>query len=741
MRRNMLNYLGNIEFRTLALVTSFALFGAACGGNNATTTEDMGGTSSTDMPATGGDMGGGEEEMTSPVGSAVLKFKPTFGSNFPNQIPASWRTGLGVQNQGDAPVVLMLCDVNDTRCESPVKVVEVKPDKIVQNSFGPDITMSDLPEGEFLAMIFLDSELSRERGLGWSQTPSQTGETAWGGHVSEFDVMMSDPDEDPAAGSNPEPTPVKVTLSADTPVDLGTIRLAHFHERRMDPVPESESGAIAVVTENGLRMIELDSFSVADAGGGYYDYYLVDGQGNDLAAEGSICGMVKGAGDVIYIMYEGGTGAGFAVPFDVKTRQQIGGGNLIQFDGSGTPCQGVYHENKGVGYLYAINIGASGAAVGGSGLWYADLSKGFDEGDIAATYMGRDEDVLLDVGINAIAAYESTLYLSITPDETDNGKAPADSLGNHSVFLGKIGEGGRPSFSSGGEYDFWVAMPTKDGVTRPDGNIACTVSSSDGGTTAGLARASFHDGRELLFVGGCSSIAAYDLGAKERVDLAPDNARTMDLDATLFGHAYTRFATSPDGDILYVLPQYKSQFHFYFQMGLSEDDRQTFNRYMVLPLALDQGDVPALHPDFKGENVDGHEGLTNIGNASTPAEDPGIDVNQGHYKRYIMSWAPSLAGSIDQDLPTGPSITASRKSLWIRASGVSGVSGFSKGSNLMSYSIAEKQAHLWPHNKGSQDWSFYQPWQGANTTESPYGFDLTPETDNYLATYGVLFVE
>ena len=675
-------------------------------------------------------------------GKASMTFKATFGSNFGNQLPSSWRAPLALSSDGDGPLVVMLCEEADATCEAPVKVVEVMTDKPVQGSFGPDITVTDLPEGDFNVMVFLDSERSRTRGFSWEETPAKTKEKAWGGYVSEFDIMMSAPDESPSADLNPAPAPVKVTLAADAPAELGTIRMAHFHERRIDPVPVPEAGVIAVVTETGLRIIDLETFEVADAGAGFRDYFLTDAQGNDLSNKGSICGMIQAEEAVIYVLYAGGDGAGFAVPFDVSTRQQLGDGHVVKFPGSGSPCQGIYHKTDAGEYLYAINIGASGIAQGDSGMWYANLSGGFGE-DIDGVALTKNDDDLYEVGFNAIAAHGDKLYATATPQDEDSTHVPADTVGQHTIFIADIQENGALSFKSGEDYTYWTPMPSRDGVVAATGNVDCVTPDRNGGSFAGMYKAEFHDGRPLLFLGGCSNIAVFDLDAGEQVDVSPANPRTKTIDATLFGHGYTRFALSPDKDVLYVLPQYKSQFHFYFAKDNDDTSRQTFNRYMILPLALDQGDAPALHPDFAGENIDNHEGGTNIGDKVTPAEDPGIDINAGHLTRYQVNWSGSLAGSTNQSgsIPTGPSIAAGRNTIWLRGSGVPGNSGLAKGSNLMTYSVKERRAHLWGHNQNGRMWDWYHVWQAGNETDAPFGYDLTPENDGYLATYGLLYVD
>ena len=740
---------------SLSLVTAScaSLLMLGCGSNNAENNADDNSSASNSQTATPSNNATPSNTQpnstTTPVGKASLLFKPTYGSNFANQLPPSWRAPLAVpQRAEDSPLVVMLCASSDDTCEDPLEVVEVQlADRApVQGSFGPDVQVDGLPEGEYNVMIFLDSEDSRARGLGWESTPARNVETAWGGHVSEFDVMMSDPSVSPSADLNPPPMPVRVMLSAAAPVDLGKLRLGHFHERRMDPVPQPENGAIAVVTEAGLRMIDLNTFEVADAGGGLRDYFLLDSQNEDLSSLGNVCGMIQGQGSVIYVLYKNpSSGAGFVAPFDARSRMQLGGGNLIKLPGSpnDTPCNGIYHEVSGKKFLYIANVGAAGTDKGNSTMWYADVTD-INSGDVDATQLKKDADTLHGVGFTALAAHHSTLYATMTPQVSDQAFVPAPAVNHHTIFKAAIDPTtGRPDFQASGDYDYWTPLPSKDGVITPSGNIDCITSDSSGGTFAGLFKASFHTGKTMLFLGGCSNISIFDLDADEQLDAAPNNPRSKDLDGTLFGHGYTRFALSPDGATLYVLPQYKSPIQFYFAKGGDTSSRQTYNRYMIYPLALDQGSIPALHPDFTGDNIDDHQGGTDIGNHITPANDPGIDINAGHLTRYQVDWAPDLAGSTNQaaSLPTGPSIAAGKNTIWLRGSGVPGVSGQSKGANLMTYSVSERRAHFWAHNQRNEGWDFYHVWQGGNEPDRPFGYDLTPENNAYLATYGLLYID
>ena len=272
-----------------------------------------------------------------------------------------------------------------------------------------------------------------------------------------------------------------------------------------------------------------------------------------------------------------------------------------------------------------------------------------------------------------------------------------------------------------------------EGLTNDVNEIDCV----DGVGFAGIALAEFHDGTELLFVGGCSQVAMYDIATGQLVESVP-NATWVGIDGSMYGQAFTQFQLSPDGDTLWALPQKKSTAHFYLARGGEDDMRQTYNRYMMLPIDLSQGDAPTADADFAVENIDDWEGETGIGDEVTPAIDPGVDVNYVHYTRYLIEWAPGLAGSDfgSASIPTGPAIAVTNNAIWMRGSGSVGVSGLGKGGNLAVYSLADRQAVLWP--RGDDD--FYRFWQGGSGGEPQFGFDLTPDADEAVSVVGILYV-
>lgn len=149
---------------------------------------------------------------------------------------------------------------------------------------------------------------------------------------------------------------------------------------------------------------------------------------------------------------------------------------------------------------------------------------------------------------------------------------------------------------------------------------------------------------------------------------------------------------------LWALPQQKSVVHLYVQKGLDPTDHQTFSRYMVLPIDLSTGAQPGPDASYATTDVDGYMGTTSLGPYTTPAIDPGVDVNFGTQVVYQMHWLPSTAGSTFQaaSIPIGPTLVTTTGSLWVRGSGVPGTSGPGKGGDLEVLDLATRSPLLFP---------------------------------------------
>lgn len=690
---------------------------------------------------TDGPIADGPAADTTPTGNGTLTFTPTWGSNPGTQIDAIWRP-LVPFYEGDSALVVMLCQTSDATCESPVLVREVQASESdgapIQNSFGPEVTLEGLPEGTFNLMVFADGTTSRELGFGWDSGFS-TRETAWGGVVSEGDMMMSA--DSPTTGNNPAPATVQVTLAANSPVGLQKIVLAHLHQRDISPPPPTETGAMLVAVEDGLRFVDLSTYAVDEisSGSATYTHQLVDD--GDQALTG-VCGIVEGQG-VVYVLYQ----SGVAYAFDPATRTQVSKNAITFTNATGkNPCRGVHVRNDNKDYLLVMNTSAGSTAPVAEGLWYADIT-GLADAPVTAAFLDRTDEALLAHGLGAAAVHGTDLYFSqLTPSNATN--EPAECAGKICVFRATFDATGKPDFRPGGtDLEAYAVMGPKDDVEASFGTVGCLT--SGGITAAGLAVASYQgsgalSGHDLLFVGGCLQIAVLDLNdGRAVVDFDGGAVGTQHMDATVFGQGFSTFRLAPNGTTLWALPSYKAVIHFDVLVPgpNAPDHRITFNRHMAMPIDLTAADLPGITAAYASGNIDDHSGPLSLGDYEAPADDPGVDLNHGHAAVYQMTWAPSTSGASYQSasISVGPTFAVTTKSLWMRGAGSSGVSGLGKGGNVGVYDLATRQAVLFSH----RDELFYPFWlagPGGDDEAQFFGFDLTPEGNGVLATRGLLYV-
>lgn len=696
-----------------------------------------------------------EEEPALPTGQGALRMTVTLGRGanpFAEVAPWARETLPGFRPDlgdlwGDArsPLVVMLCRQEDPTCREPAWLRQLSDAERgldqdgqrplpLQGGFGPEITLSQLPEGDYWLMVFLDSLTSRSLGFGWEDNFPTT-EQDWGAVVSEGDLMLSD--QASMSGFNPPPAPLAISLRAGEVTELGTLQLSAFHERDISPPRPQDQGTLVVADLDGLRLVHLEDYSVQQAPGALpHTFVMRDSQGQPFA--GQVCGLVDGPGGQVFVLYEGGSqGAGFAVPFDAATGQQQGGGQRILFPGQGRPCRGLYHENEQGAWLFVTDApsGRGPEQEAGESFWGVSVQAPLGE-DRQAHWHSRGQDALFRLGIDDMVAQGDQLYLSVTPTADQAAVAPAFTLGQHSLFLARFDEEGRVTWQrdAQGQPLALAVMPQGDVPVTEEGKVFAHPAVAT--TWAGLGQARFHDGRQLLFVGGFLAVAAYELPSLEPVRIG----ERPWVGGHHYGANFTGFTASPQGDLLWAIPQDKSGAHFYFQLGL-EEKRQTFNRMMALPLALDQGQWPAPSGRFQGEDLDQWSGRTDIGNNETPALDPGVDLAFSHYMRYQVQWAPSTAGSTvgSAVVPVGHTVVATQSALWMRGSGTGGQadgpSGLGKGGDLAAFDLASRRAVLFPEEGDA----FYPFWSGGVHSQPTMGFDLTPERGGSLVTRGLIY--
>jgi len=485
-------------------------------------------------------------------------------------------------------------------------------------------------------------------------------------------------------------------------------------------------------------VVDLASFQVREtaSGSGSHEHVLVDGGSQPFT--GSICGVVPGPGATVLALFEGVSGEpGYAVPFDPVAGAQLYGGNRVIFTGSEyqTPCRGISHSAAGEDYLWVSNATTSLGAGADTGLWFANISD-LDAGDVAAGHLDAGDDSLYGEGIDGLAVHGDTLYLSVTPGLSSPIVPCGSADRRHCAFKASFDVTGAPTLlQAGPDYAALQGPPVGASFDRAGQTVECLTAAPG----AGIAVAHYHDGRDLLFLGGCLEIAVFDLSNGEaRLDFNGAAADTPNLDASLYGQGFASFSPSPDGSTLWAAPQNKSNFMFYFEKDFGSGDRQTYNRFMLFPIDLSQGALPDVRADLAGVDIDGHAGATDLSVLLTPAADPGLDINVAHVTRYIVGWSASLAGTTfgSAAIPFHPGIAAGNSTVWTRGSGTTGVSGLGKAGNLIVSAVDGGEMVLWP--RGTDP--FYPVWTTGNDSDYPLGFDLTPEDGATKSVVGLVYV-
>ena len=189
---------------------------------------DTGGAS--DTAADGDDIGGGDDTGDDGAGddgdgtgqgSAELTFALHLdatgvgGISLIGCIEGSMRDSFCDEDQIET-LVFMLCETSDPTCQSPVLLraatdAENEDGTLAQDPYGTAMRLSDLPTGDYLFMMFIDSRGSIDAGQAWTD-PSVSPDGSWGGVVSPGDAMLAAPGEVPNRSVNPDPMAWPVTL-------------------------------------------------------------------------------------------------------------------------------------------------------------------------------------------------------------------------------------------------------------------------------------------------------------------------------------------------------------------------------------------------------------------------------------------------------------------------------------------------------------------------------------------------
>jgi len=694
---------------------------------------------------------GGANNDPLPTGDATLTFVATYGDGARLQFEANPR-GFIPAFEGQGDLVVMLCRPADPTCLDPVWINRLDktdptvwtaggtdPDPI-QTGFGPTLTVSDLPAGDFLLMVVEDSQASQARGLDWKSDAIT--ERAWGGVASVADHLLTDVEA--SLGTNPPPAPRPITLVDGQTLDLGKLLLAHFHEEDISPAPQPETGLLVVGTPSrgGVRLIDLNGFDLIPAHQQgditVYDYVLLGP--DDLEVPGLVCNVIPGPGKNVWVMFgaQSDDVAGYAALFDPISRQQVTH-NLVTFPADGNdapPCKARFHTADGRQLLFAVASGGSND-VPRAGLWYADVTN-LQTAPVTATQAHTDP--LFDEELTGVEVHGDELLLgSFAELPGCNGRDERRSC----VFRATFAADGAPTplRDANADYLTWRTNDFDASVPRPGvGEQRCS-GTSQGVHTFGMKVARFHKtDHDLLFVGNCLEIATFDLTTGEALDYDAISPGRQGFDASLYGAGFYDLQLSPDGQTLYAAPANKSFSPFFAASSVGEI--QT-DRHTLLAIDLSDavpGQLPAADPRFGTRDQDAFHGLPDevIGQLlPTPASDPGIDLRAFYLRRYLYGWSAALAGAVPIAVPTGPTIAVARNTVWMRGAGSteSGESGLSVGGNLQVIDLHAQEVALFPR----ADRAFHGPFTDLERFHT--GYDLTPESELEVETAGMVFVE
>ena len=659
----------------------------------------------------GGDNGGpdrpgnndnnGQTNNGEPSGASIrlsLRYGAEAGRQF--QEVAPWATAVLPAyrtRDADSPLVVMLCETDDPDCSAPVMSRPVKSTETdgapMQFVFGPTLTVNNLPAGDYLFTVFMDSNTSRALGHGVEDALGTPG--PWGGLVSETDLLLSEP---AAPGVNPPPIAVPVQLRPGAQFDLGARTLGHFYESNLSPAYRPAAGRVIAATPTGVYIVDTDTRDTAFS---------------PIAADELICGMIDAPGDAAWLLLDDVEGAGYALEIDTRDGQPTGA--RVEFPGVGQPCRGTFHQADGVSYLLVVDAagGRGPDATGGAAVWTARLVPGLAQ---ARSTTSVEVPVFAE-GVNDIAAVGNTVFLTITPNRT----VPPADRGHHLVVSAQLD---RNAALTVGSY----VRTTEAGDRGVDPLGRQPINDESAAQWAGLIVGRFHDGRDLLFVGGFSEVSVLEI---------PSLREVARVSGHYYGSNFTGFALDPTGETLWAIPQSKSAYHFEFEKGPG-GDRQSFNRLMALPIDLSRGAQPAADGSYSAGDIDGYAGPTLSGNL-TPGDDPGVDLGYGYYVAHQVLWAPDTAGATfgSSSFPVGHTAVATERHLWLRGSGTlgeAGPSGLGKGGDLAVFDLETRRALLHP----SDDDPYYGVWSGGVYGQPTFGFRLD-SADAETTTVGLIY--
>jgi hypothetical protein len=628
-----------------------------------------------------------------PAGTAALTAKVRMAKDFPNQVASGLRSYVssgGALTKGD--LWLELCA--DANCQS-VQYATVALQAAVLTSSTKDVQVAGLPAGTFYARFVLDSQYSAK---------DYAGGVAVTGHFGPMDVLQSAGlDPRPTEGHNPPPGTSQVTLTAGTPVDAGEAILGTLvlPDPSFPPTPEhawlvaATSGAGEF--RNAMKLVDLDTYAVQPA-----SVPLQAGK----PFEGDLCGFVRGSGSALYVIGVGGKGASIFT-WDLATQKfstsppafiphpDCKKGTCSSSPDAASfpfPCRGVSVAKDGKDLLYLSEWKGAGS-LGFTQAYQLVVAK-MDPaggGTVVALHGPTEGDFLTVKRIfRGIALADGQLLLeepswsSQLADEAKKQGTPAQTT----VY--------RVPFTATGDVDF-----TKR-TAFPAGVAADTCGSVVHWPPAFGAYP--YQGKTAVFVGSDDALQVF----------ATDGTPLGNVETKDYGRLPTSLALSPNGKLLYAMPNCKAdKARLHLLKGVGKD-RAELDRQQIAVLALDATTaVPQLVQTARDFDEDG-------------VADGGIDAEFAYLKRDLLRWCKDCTGVVPPTSYTGPEIAVGSQSLFLRGTGAQSTgknsAGLGQVSDLGVFDLARGMGVIFRD---------YRLWTDGPSAR--WGLDLRPE--NATRTY------
>ncbi len=747
---------------------------------------------------------------STPAGTTKVSFSLKYGDYLNYFTSQAWRTLIpdvpGTSGTGTGEIVIMLCNENDPTCKTPAHVRAVKEDEYTKKQaitagFGPSITLSDLPAGKWNLMIFEDTPASVQDGRDWHSTTlyCHKDQDDWGCLVSDADRMLISAEDYSAyksankddAATYPKPSSQPIEIKAcdnDCSTDLGSLILGHYFEEQMSPDYEPEAAYLAVATAGGIRIVDLETAKVLEGNAANkLDFTLnlgKDAAGNDFK-NGFPCGLIdNGDNEIVWVLYtfpdQGGKVPNVAVPFNVKTQQQVGTKHIVfgsYVDANGTKkygdvngeaCRGIVKDGR----MYVMTRADGKPATGH--LYYAPSLKDVldDTADIESKYcFDREESsgsCKSDGGepaylnfTDSVAVWHDTVYsLRSALDQNNEPQASGGGICNgeyaQCIFKSKATDEkleaitdkeNVSSYLDGGLYD----EPVSSKITS--GNVDCRLDPVFMNVPS-LTIVEKSDTEAWLFASKCTQVNAYKLTydstsgniSEEKLDLDPDTDAYA-LDTTIYGNYIHDWKLSPDKTTLWGVPSAKSPFAFWVKEG-QLNERTSVNRMEFLALDI-SGDNPVVSTAAQyNRNIDNYAGAGKVmSDLVTPEIDPGIDMSNFYYIQHLLRLTDKLVGNIYEMRPSRPLMAVGSKNLWLGVIGDHASGGTDNKMtlqlfhDLLPYSLKEGKAVLWS-NTGD---AYFKPYTGGKESTKNYqnrhaGFALDPVNHQFVNTMGMVYI-